>query len=224
MSAPQTGPAEWAVVRDGQVVGFLRDNSTFVEGKKHRSVQHSYRVWGRWSPERKRAAGIYPISRASKKDTRFYMASPPAYEVKDDVVVEHVSFEPRPVEVARGVVRARVNAARSKVLYQPVPITVGDRKVSVSMVDLPSLSAMAASFGPRGRVPSDFAWRDANNVAHPLSARDLTDLAGALATWVDAVHRASWSKKADVDAMADVHALAAYDAEAGWPDPGALQL
>jgi hypothetical protein len=66
-------------------------------------------------------------------------------------------------------------------------------------------------------LPSNFTWRDANNVNHPYTNATFTDLFACSAMWLEAVYLTSWTHKANIAALTHYADVMSYNYATGWP-------
>lgn len=141
-------------------------------------------------------------------------------QVMSDHVEVVVSPAWRPVEDLLAVKKAEIAVKRDQALSSGITWAAPDgtvHRIQSDAVSRDNLTGTAAGIAAGLPLPTDFRWRTSDNIDVALDAAGLLSLAGAMLLHVNACWQASWTKKAEIDALTDPADIAGYDATAGWP-------
>lgn len=79
------------------------------------------------------------------------------------------------------------------------------------------ISGLTAHVGGGGVLPQGFVFRARDNTDVVFTANDVKALAAAVIAMVNAVYSASWTIKAQIDALTTGAAIDGFDINQGWP-------
>jgi hypothetical protein len=79
-----------------------------------------------------------------------------------------------------------------------------------------NVSAWMATLAAGSTLPQGFVWRAADNVNHQADADFVNGLGTAMTLRGTQLYQASWAKKSELDALATVELVNAYDVTTGW--------
>jgi Domain of unknown function (DUF4376) len=79
-----------------------------------------------------------------------------------------------------------------------------------------NVSAWMATLAAGSTLPQGFVWRAADNVNHAADADFVNGLGTAMTLRGTQLYQASWAKKSELDALATVELVNAYDVTKGW--------
>lgn len=169
---------------------------------------------------------IHPLARTDPPEASAFTRVVPADPVEvEGVWTQQWAIEPLPLEEAKAMLRARIDARRDQCFadgFTPASGPLAGKTLQTRGAEdrtnwLTSQAAYSAAVAAGAGAVEDAAFRTADNETIVLSYADGLGVLLAMAGWGKAVMGNSWSLKDAVDAAEDVATLGAIDTEAGWP-------
>ena len=85
----------WAKVKADQVIEVFNGAKAVTDSH---GIQHPASIFSNWSKEKLASIGYYPITHATRDDSRFYKSGAASYSFSNGVVTENISSTPLDVD------------------------------------------------------------------------------------------------------------------------------